>query len=183
MEKCSCELPARFEGERHEATETGSLMRNSDLSSAWTFFYKFVFPALWIPGFGSGTVALWLDALHGRNNALPSSAMKFVFLGVWIVGSAFILWNCAGLKRVRADEQQLFVSNYLREICIPFGAVRDVKQNRWLNIRPITIYLGDVTEFGDRATFMPKRRIAVRFWRVDPVVDELKQLAGLLLDM
>ena len=109
--------------------------------------------------------------------------MKFVFLGVWIVGSAFILWSCAGLKRVRADEQQLFVSNYLREIRIPFSAVRDVKQNRWLNIRPITIYFGDDTEFSDRATFMPKRRIAVRFWRVDPVVDELKQLAGLLPDM
>jgi len=158
-------------------------MRESDLSSAWTFFYKFVFPALWIPSFGSGTIALWLDALHGRNNALPSSAMKFVFLGVWIVGSAFILWSCAGLKRVHADGQLLFVSNYLREICIPFSSVRDVKQNRWLNIGPITIYFGDDTEFGDRATFMPKRRIAVRFWRVDPVVDELKQLAGLLPDM
>jgi hypothetical protein len=157
-------------------------MRMSDLSSAWTFFYKFVFPALWISGFGLGTVALWLDALTVETTHSPSSAMKFVFLSVWIVGSAFILWSCAGLKRVRADEQQLFVSNYLREICIPLSVVRDVKQNRWLNIRPITIYFGDVTEFGDRATFMPKRRIAVRLGRVDPVVDELKQLAGLLPD-
>lgn len=106
--------------------------------------------------------------------------MKFVFLGVWIIGSAFILRAYAGLKRVRVDERQLFVSNYLREICIPFSGVRDVRQNRWLNIRPITIYFRYVTEFGDRATFMPKRRIAIRFWRVDPVVDELKQLAGLL---
>jgi hypothetical protein len=30
---------------------------------------------------------------------------------------------------------------------------------------------------------MPKQRIAIRFWRVDPVVDELKQLAGLLPDV
>ncbi len=157
-------------------------MRKSDLSSAWTFSAKFVFPVLWISGFGLGTVSLWLDAFHGRNNELPPSVMKFVFLGVWIIGSAFILRACAGLKRVRVDERQLFVSNYLREICIPFSAVRDVRQNRWLNMRPITIYFRDVTEFGDRATFMPKRRIAIRFWRVDPVVDELKQLAGLLPD-
>lgn len=109
--------------------------------------------------------------------------MKFVFLVVWIVGAALILWTCAGLKRVRADERQLYVSNYLREICIPFSGVRDVSQNRWLNIRPITIYFRNVTEFGDKVVFMPKRRIAFRFWRVDPVVDELKKLAGLLPDV
>jgi hypothetical protein len=155
-------------------------MRKNDLSSAWTFPTKFVFPALWISGFGLGTGSLWLDAFHGRNGEFPPSSMKFVFLGVWIVGSAFILWACARLKRVRVDERQLFVSNYLREICIPFSTIRDVRQNRWLNIRPITIYFREVTEVGDRATFMPKRRIAIRFWRVDPVVDELRQLAGLL---
>ena len=154
-------------------------MRKRDLSSAWSFPYKFVFPIFWISVFGLGTVFLWLDAFHGKNNELPPPTMKFAFLGVWIIGSAFILWGCAGLKRVRVDERQLFVSNYLREISIPFSAVRDVRQNRWLNTRPITIYFRHVTEFGDRATFVPKWHIAIRFWRVDPVVDELKQLAGL----
>ncbi|HEX7577580.1 MAG TPA: hypothetical protein VF430_06040, partial [Verrucomicrobiae bacterium] len=57
------------------------------------------------------------------------------------------------------------------------GAIVDVRQNRWLNSRPITIYFRDATEFGDKATFIPKQRI--RFWRIDPVVEELKQLAGL----
>ncbi|MGJ4940175.1 hypothetical protein ACQR1W_06335 [Bradyrhizobium sp. HKCCYLS1011] len=161
---------------------SGSVMRKIGLSSAWTFSAKFVFPALWISGFGLGTVSLWLDAFHGRNNELPPSVEKFVFLGVWIVGSVFILWVCAGLKRVRADGRQLFVSNYRREICIPLNAVQDVRQNRWLNIRPVTIYFRVATEFGDRAKFMPKRRIAIRFWRVDPIVNELKQLAGLLPD-
>lgn len=108
--------------------------------------------------------------------------MKFVFLAAWIAGSALILWACAGLKRVRADRQQLFVSNYLKEISIPFNGIRDVTQNRWLNIRPITIYFSYVTEFGDRITFMPKRRFAIQFWRADPLVDELKRLAGLPTD-
>lgn len=157
-------------------------MGKSDLSSAWTFPTKFVLPVVWISGFGVGTVSLWLDAFHGKGNELPPSAMKFVFLGVLITGSALILWICAGLKRVRADERQLYVSNYLREICIPFSGVRDVSQNRWLNIRPITIYFRDVTEFGDRVMFMPKQRFGILFWRADPEVDELKQLAGLLPD-
>lgn len=105
--------------------------------------------------------------------------MKFLFLTIWIFGSTFIFWASAGLKRVRMDERQLYVSNYAKEISIPFGAIVDVKQNRWLNSRPITVYFRDSTEFGDRASFMPKRRIRIQFWRVDPVVDELKKLAGL----
>ena len=157
-------------------------MNKSDLSSAWTFSAKFIFPVLWISGFGLGAALLWLDAFHGRNNELPPPVMKFEFLLMWLAGSSFILWACTGLKRVCVDERQLVVSNYLREICIPFTAVRDVSQNRWLNIRPITIYFKDVTAFGDRVTFMPKRRIALRFWLDDPLVDELKRSAGLLRD-
>ena len=104
--------------------------------------------------------------------------MKFLFLGVCVLGTTFILWASAGLKRVRMDERQLYVSNYFREIHIPFAEITDVRQNRWLNSRPITIYFRDATEFGGKATFMPKWRIQL-FWRTDPVVSELKQLAGL----
>jgi hypothetical protein len=151
-----------------------------NLSSAWTFFMKIVFPVFWIPGFGLGALSTWLGAFHGRNNELPPPEMKFVFLAVWIVGSAFILWVSASLKRVSADERRLLVSNYRREISIPFSAIVDVRQNRWVNWRPVTIYLRDATEFGDRITFMPKKRLSFEFWREDPVVDELKQLAGLM---
>jgi hypothetical protein len=155
-------------------------MRVNELSSAWTFSAKFIFPAVWISGFGLATVLLWLGGLHDRNNALPSPQLKFVFLGAWVLGSTFILRANAGLKRVRTDGQQLIVSNYIREISIPFSAIIDVRQNRWLNSRPITVYFRDATEFGDRATFIPKCRFRIQFWRVDPVVDELKQLAGLV---
>ena len=149
------------------------------ISSAWTFSAKFIFPAAWISGFGLGTILLWLGGFHDRNNALPPPQLKFVFLVVWVLGSTLILWTSAGLKRVRIAERHLQVSNYDREICIPFTEIIDVKQNRWINSRPVTIYFREATEFGDRVTFMPKQRFRIMFWRNDPVVDELKQLAGL----
>jgi hypothetical protein len=149
------------------------------LSSNWTFFYKFVFPTLWISGFGLGTVQLWLGNFHGAGNSLPPPELKLVFSAVWIIGSAFILVVSASLKRVRFNGQ-LLVSNYFREIRIPLNAVIDVKQNRWMNWRPITIYLREPTEFGDRVAFMPRQRFRIQFWRADPIVAELKQLAGLM---
>jgi hypothetical protein len=150
-----------------------------NLSSAWTFSAKFVFPAVWITVFGLGTILLWIGGFHDRNNALPSPQLKFALPVMWVLGSTFMFWASTGLKRVHVDERQLHISNYVREICVPFTAVTDVKQNRWINYRPITIYFRDTTEFGDRATFMPKRRFDFRFWRNDPVVSELKQLAEL----
>jgi hypothetical protein len=152
-------------------------MQERVLSSAWTFWAKFVLPSVWISGFGLGTILLWSGGLTDGNYAMPPLQTKFVFLAVWLLGTTFILWANAGLKRVRMDERQLHVSNYVREIHIPFSAITDVRQNRWLNPRPITIHFRDVTGFGDKVTFMPKQRI--QFWRIDPVVNELKQLAGL----
>jgi hypothetical protein len=138
------------------------------LSSAWTFWAKFLLPAIWISAFGYVTV-LWSGG---------PSQMKFVFLVVWIAGTTSILWAYAGLKRVRMDERQLYVSNYIQDIHIPFSAITEVKQNRWINFRPITIYFRDATQFGDKVTFMPKQRI--QFWSIDPVVNELKRLAGVV---
>ena len=87
------------------------------------------------------------------------------------------MFTSAGLKRIRADDHQLFVSNYLRETSIPFSAIADVKQNRWINSKQIQIYFSERTEFGDRVSFVPKKR--ARIWRHDPAYFELRKLAGL----
>jgi hypothetical protein len=155
-------------------------MHEGTLSSAWTFWAKFIFPIFWISIFGVGAISLWFGDFRGRDNTMPPPQMKFIFMSVWVLGSTLILWANAALKQVRIGEHQLHISNYIREISVPFSSIIDVKQNRWLNSRPVTIYFRDATEFGDTATFMPKRHFRVQFWRIDPVVNELKQLAGLL---
>src|ERR1019366_6335759 len=99
----------------------GNAVQERTLSSAWTFWMKYVFPVVWISGFGSATILT------------PAPQNKIVFLVAWSLGTKFILWANAGLKRVRIDERQLHVSNYSREICVPFSAITDVKQNRWIN--------------------------------------------------
>ena len=154
-------------------------MQARTISPAWTFSSKFLFPAILISAFGFGTILFWSGGLVDRNSATPPPPqLKFVFLGAWILGTTVMLWANAGLKRVRMDERQLYVSNYGHEIYIPFSSITDVRQNRWKNSRPIAIYFRVATAFGNKVRFMPKQRI--RFWRIDPVVNELKQLAGLV---
>ena len=98
-------------------------------------------------------------------------------MGIWIVGTLVILWSYAGLKRVRMDSTHLYVSNYFREISIPFNMIADVTENRWLNYHPVTIHFHTPNEFGQKITFMPTTRF-FSFWSSHPIVAGLKRLAG-----
>ena len=145
------------------------------ISSAQTLYFKLL-PVVWSSGFALATLGFWLGAFRGKDNELPPEGMKYLFTAAWVAGTAF-LWSCTGLKRVRIDATQLYVSNYVEEISIPFTNVADVTENRWINIHPITIHLKSTTLFGDKITFMPKSRLFG--WTTDPAVRELKKLAGI----
>lgn len=141
------------------------------LSSLQTVLTKVVFPALWIPLFSVGALTMFRGGLNGADE--PA---RWFFLLMWIAGSAFVYWNCIRLKEVSADDNFLYVSNYLREIAIPLSEIRDVTENVWINIHPVTIHLKSPSEFGDKIVFMPKVRFFA-FFSSHPVVEELKELA------
>jgi Na+/melibiose symporter-like transporter len=133
-------------------------MNQRTLSSSWTFFVKFVFPALL-----AGLLVLALGTI-------PMSAEgqgEFFAAGVLIV--IFMLWLAGGLKRVRFDERSLYVSNYLDEFVVPLDMITEVTENRWLSHHPVTVYFREPMDFGDSITFSPKRR---------SIVAELKSLTG-----
>ena len=138
------------------------------LSSRLTFFTKIVFPTVWIGGFGAGTIAMWIGNAPNQ--------MKWSFLVALGFGSLFIWWSCVRLKRVRVDRQSFYVSNYLKEIALPLTIIERVSENRWINIRPVTLYFRRATEFGHEIVFMPKTRMTMVIWRPHPVVDEIKRM-------
>lgn len=132
---------------------------------------KVIFPALWIPMWGFGTLTMFLGRSQGAGD--PPT---LIFLFAWVAGTAFIYWSCIRLKKVSADDNFLYVSNYLKEIYIPLSEIYDVTENVWLNIHPVTIHLKSPSEFGDKIVFMPQIRFFA-FFSSHPVVDELKELA------
>jgi hypothetical protein len=155
------------------AESQGARRPMKTISSRATLYFKLL-PVFWSSGFGLGTIGLWLEAFGGKNNDPALHEMKYIFTAAWAVGTAS-LWSCVAFKRVRIDATHLYVSNYLEEISIPFTNVKDVTENRWINIHPVTIHLKNANEFGDRITFMPKSRFFG--WTSHPVVRELKKLA------
>lgn len=149
--------------------------RRRSVSSAQTFLLKFIFPLIWISGFGAGTLGLWLEAFNGSTGP-PPSEMKWLFLFAWIAGSTFIVWFSARIKRVEMDRDNLYVSNYFSEIAVPYGQVMEVSENRWVSGHPVTLRLRTQSAFGRAITFLPRARM-FGFFSPHPIVGELRGLA------
>lgn len=130
------------------------------ISSALTFFYKFVFPLGWIAGFG---------LLAG-----PRDFPWPVFAVIWVFGSVAFCWGLGRLKRVAVDADGLVISNYVREVRIPWRGVFDARGG--MGYQPlITVTFYNDIGFGTSITFMPKIRRLGTF-QEHPVAQELRDL-------
>jgi hypothetical protein len=150
--------------ELHQDVEAGEPMET--VSSSLTFLYKFVFTTVWSAAFGIGTVVTFLS--H------KPAAMQFA--AAWAIGTTFLLLTCAPLKRVKLNGAILVISNYRHDISVPVSEVADVRQNRLINLRPITITFRRETPFGNTVTFMP--RGSFRLFSENDIVTRLRSLAG-----
>jgi hypothetical protein len=127
---------------------TASTGQEERLSSRFTFIYKFMFPTVWLGGFGIGTALLVLNPpQHG-----PS---PLLFVAGWMFGGLLFLRSGFRLKKVTATARGLLVSNYRREVLVPYDQIAGVRENKFMNIRPITVELRSAGEFGRRFVFMP----------------------------
>jgi len=153
------------------------MQRLTTISSAYTFWMKYVFSSLWISGFGSGTFILWFGLARGKDGGLPPEAMKYLFALIWVLGTTFILWMAIRMKRVRMDDSNLYVSTGFQEVTVPLREIAKVKELKWIKGHPITIHFKNPTACGSQVMFLPTIRLA--FWSQHPMVAELKKLAGL----
>ncbi len=82
-------------------------MQKQTISSASTFWMKFVFPPLWIAGFGFGAFILWFGFARGKLGELPPVGLKYAFAILWVAGTTFLLWIALRIKRIQIDEANL----------------------------------------------------------------------------
>jgi hypothetical protein len=136
------------------------------MSSAWTFCYKFIAPALWVAAIAVASV--W---------TFTNVRVEVALAVVWAVAGVALLRVCVPLKRVSLEDDALLVSNFRTEWRISYALIAEVTQNRWIKLRPITIRLTRDVGCGEQIVFMPYVRMRWRFLQEDPEVDELRTLA------
>jgi len=139
------------------------------ISSRFTFFYKFILPWWFVLGL--------IDLLWRQRTmfALPNSETGYI--AVMLVGfSVWMIWLGWPLQKVSIFGDKLYVSNFRKEIAIPISEIVDVRGNIWVDPQRVTIYLRNETEFGSKIRFLAKYRWFGR-WSTHPIVNELLDLA------
>lgn len=143
------------------------------LSSRWTFFYRVILPAIWITGFGAGTLALWFS----DNAAAPEAhEMKLPFLAMWMIGSSFILWFARRLRTVWVEGDHLVVVDFFKEERVPLTLIQEVDETRFWNPKMIKVRFLRRPTLPELVIFVAPLRFQ-RPFSVHPVVKRLRSSA------
>ena len=100
---------------------------------------------------------------------------KYDWFLMWLFCSLLLFALTHNLKKVVICGDHLEVSNYLKAINIPISEISYIRENRLINIHPISIYLKNPTDFGSKITFMPVSRFILPFG-THPIYKELNAL-------
>jgi len=145
-----------------------------ELSSEMTFFYKFVFPTLWIGAFAFGTLLMFLIP-DSFTRSRDVREMRWLFAFMTVVGASVIYWACMRLKKVTLSANTLIISNYRRAVEVPLRDVEVVSGSLLMSPELIWLRFRHPTPFGEKVVFMPKIRFSFGFSR-HPLVAELRTL-------
>lgn len=144
------------------------------ISSILTFGHKFILPAFF--ALGLLNMLIWGPRYLG-----PDLENEFIWPYLIVLAFEILtLLMFARVKRVLLDEKggRLYVSNYRREIAIPFSEIANVTEFRFSDPRRITIHLHQPTEFGQKIVFLATYRFGGWLAGRHPIVDELLTLAA-----
>jgi len=147
---------------------SGMILRR--LSSLATIYCKFLLIVV-LEGTAFAGLVYFARVALGYTNFEPAF-FAFMALIVFVATAGFITFF--QLKRVRIDENYLYVSNYKKEITIPISEIANVIQNGGLKLRSVTIRLRTPSEFGRNIVFLPHLNTLVSL-SPHPVVEELFQ--------
>lgn len=143
-------------------------MESEQLSSAATGFYRYIFAPVWILSFGYGTLRLVLRPESVVFNGVRGSATavdQALFVAMWVLGTAYILWFVMPLRSVALRGHRLLVRHRGEEVSVPVTAVRAVRQVPLLRPHCAVLELDRDYEVGRTIRYLLPRRLGVaRMW-------------------
>ena len=136
------------------------------ISSAWTLPYKVMIPMM----LGAISIILIVNLF---SSPLPLPLNGYIVAAWSVAGTLFFSWWGLGLKRVSADDRNLYVSNWIREVSIPLSEIDSVDglYGGWR----VMVRLKAKSKFGWKIIFLAKWQPFI-FSPSRPVVDELRLL-------
>jgi hypothetical protein len=140
-----------------------------------TFFFKFIFPLLFLVGACSLIVFAWPGQNPASNGTTWPPLLIYLRLAFPLLIVGFVISHFGNLKRIYVDKKNLYISNYLKEIVVSIGNIQSVEEYPGPRLKPAKIRFREATDFGRQVEFVP--RDSSPPWRRSVVVSELRKMA------
>jgi hypothetical protein len=125
------------------------------LSSNWTLILRLFIPIAWITFFSSFLLSSFL-ANPVEVPQLAKHSFRLAVLAFILGGIGFFYFTFFRLKRVDADEQFIYVTNYFKTYRYTFDSIERIQIYDHILFKGIHIILRDKGKFGRRLIFLPK---------------------------
>lgn len=148
------------------------------LSSNATLLLKFFIPVFWIVFFGASTLAALLYQYDYIGNT-PAVYFRAGMAFFYITGVLLFAFTLLRLKRVEADADFLYVTNYFKTARYPFHHVARFRLSRFLFLQLATVQFQESGIFGKRIFFLASRHLVEGYFTAYPerkaqLLDEAK---------
>ncbi len=128
-------------------------MKQYRLSSNLTLFLKIFLPTFWIVFFGTITVGLFL--IEPQDNPfLGNNSVRFSVLGGYVFFLLIFIRTVMRLKRVDADQQHIYVSNYFKTYRYLLEDIETIEELDFGVILVLKIILKQEGAFGAKIPFI-----------------------------
>lgn len=140
------------------------------ISSAWTFFYKRVFPVIWFGGLALFLgISLFVVPQSSQTATLPFLIMPIVMMGFGYFLMKKLIFDM--VDEVWEDGDALVIKNRDQSERIALADVKNINYTVLTSPPRVALSLRRLTIFGDRIVFCAP----VRFipFATSPIIDEL----------
>ena len=127
-------------------------MLYGEYASGFTGFYKYIFPPIWISGFGFGTWQLFVNPESVTFNGVKGGAppgVEWAFLAALLIGASLTIWIAYRLAWVRFGTGRMYVRRFAEEMDVDVRSLRSVTA---LEIRPRMIRIQFMDQSGRNQT-------------------------------
>lgn len=139
------------------------------LSSPMTFFWKRVFPAIWLGGVAMFLVVGIYSGAGARNAMFIIQPLIMIAFGVFLFKS--LAWDL--VDEVYDAGDSLVIRNKGRKHVVPFSEIKNVSVTTFMNPPRITLRLAHRGELGEDVAFMPPRKFSLNPFAKSKVAEDL----------
>jgi hypothetical protein len=135
--------------------KTPEPLRTANLSSNQTLIWRVFLPVFGTVFFSGLLLALWL--ISAEELYLPYSVWwpRISILVIWVAWLIFVKTRLWPLKRIDADAEYLWVTNYWTTVRYPWTEVLQLKEVKKWRYRLMELQLKAPGRFGQTISFMP----------------------------